>query len=135
MRSQVFFLVTSILLGSMAVLVAAQEPETLGDVAKRSREEKAAWANSSQLREPEAALPDMVSENDKSELASGPLSELQIFAWIAGGLTGQDLVREVNARGLSFEIDETYYGNWRHSAALRAWQPICDQPSNTLILQ
>jgi hypothetical protein len=62
MRSQVFFLVTSILLGSMAVLVAAQEPETLGDVAKRSREEKAARANSSQLREPEAALPDMVSE-------------------------------------------------------------------------
>jgi tetratricopeptide (TPR) repeat protein len=108
MRSQISFLITSILLVSTAVFVMAQEPETLGDVAKRLREEKAAQANSSQLNEPESAPAGMVSENDKSQLSSGPLSQLQIFAWIAGGLTGQDLVREVKARGLSFEADETY---------------------------
>lgn len=80
MQSRMSFLVLPLLLVAITVLGAAQEPGTLGDLAKRLREEKAAQANSSRTAEPEIPLPDMARESDRSQLASGPLSKLQIFA-------------------------------------------------------
>jgi tetratricopeptide (TPR) repeat protein len=93
---------------SVAISTVAQEPETLGDVARRLREEKAAQANSVQPPAQEGPQSDLAIAGDKSLLSSGPISQLQIFAWIAGGMAGADLVHEVKARGLSFESDEPF---------------------------
>jgi len=97
---RLFFLATLVSLMPLAGL--AQNPESLGDAARRLRQ------NKEQNSTPEALASDPVRVSvggAKPQAAAKPVSALQLFAWVAGGMPNDYLVRQIRARGLSFYAD------------------------------
>jgi tetratricopeptide (TPR) repeat protein len=92
-RLRSFILLT--LLPSFIISMRAQQAKSLGDVGRPTPEQK------------ENANGAMLPRQPAGEAAqSAPVTQMQLFAWLAGGLSTEDQVRELRARGIAFEPDE-----------------------------
>src|ERR1700756_1999686 len=92
-RLRSFILLT--LLPSFIISMRAQQAKSLGDVGRPTPEQK------------ENANDAMLPRQPAGEAAqSAPVTQMQLFAWLAGGLSTEDQVRELRARGIAFEPDE-----------------------------
>jgi tetratricopeptide (TPR) repeat protein len=89
------------LLFSISSLSSAQQDQSLGDVARRFRTEKAEQAS-------QARLPDWFTSGP--HVNHDPITEAQLVGWIAGGVPSEDVVTELHNRGIAFlsshELDE-----------------------------
>ena len=88
----------SILFLSVILLVSlpnfSQDSESLGEIARHARQEKAA-------AEHEAAVQGVSAAHQ----ALGPITKLQLFAWIPGA-SSDDLTVDVKSRGIAFDLDD-----------------------------
>jgi tetratricopeptide (TPR) repeat protein len=103
MRKQLWLAIVVIALVSLSIGARAQE--SLGDVARRYRVDKqnAAAPNTSG-----AQTSTRVGEGQSE---AGPVTEIQLFAWLAGGLSNEDVIQEVHTRGIAFEPDASCLKN------------------------
>lgn len=96
MRTRLRSVILLMLLPALVTSVCAQQAESLGDVARRAGEKEA--------NPPGAMLPQQAA--GKPQIQSAPVTQMQLFAWLAGGLSTEDQIRELRARGITFEPDE-----------------------------
>ena len=78
----------------IALPAFSQDTGSLGDAARRARQEKSAADHEAQAR---------MAPVVHSTL--GPVTRLQLFAWI-GGASSEDLATDVKSRGIAFEMDD-----------------------------
>jgi tetratricopeptide (TPR) repeat protein len=109
MGNRPLFVRASLLLFSIAIPAAAQQSEPLGDVAKHLHAEKGGAAISPELPGKQDYRSETAKENPKSLSFSEPISQLQMFAWIAGGMAQEDLINEIGSHGVTFEPDEACF--------------------------
>ena len=104
MRSRFICSVVIELVVLFVVSTFAEQTESLGDAARRLRLEK---QNASQptIVPDGSAKPSQVNGVTLVPFG-GPVSRLQILAWIVGGVSEEDLVYELKTSGLSFEPDD-----------------------------
>jgi tetratricopeptide (TPR) repeat protein len=79
----------------MSLSVLAQNSESLGDAARRLRQQK-------ESEQPAAASN---VEAFQAQVTPKTVSAFRLFAWLAGGMPSRDMVKEIRARGLSFYAD------------------------------
>ena len=99
MRTHLTSAILFALLFSSAVAMRAQPPQSLGDVARQAWEQKANTASSKLAQVTPAA---------EAQAQPGPMTQLQLYAWLVGGLSSEDQIRELHARGIAFEPDEPF---------------------------
>jgi tetratricopeptide (TPR) repeat protein len=79
---------------------SGQQPESLAAAAKRLRAEKQS-AKEQKIEALRNAPP--------SEDPAGPISQTRLFAWLAAEMPGEDIIAEVQSRGISFEPGEAFW--------------------------
>jgi tetratricopeptide (TPR) repeat protein len=97
MRTRLRSFIVLTLLPSFIIPMRAQQAKSLRDVAQRAHEPKQNVHG--------ALLPKQAQPADEAA-QSAPVTQMQLFSWLAGGLSTEDQLRELRARGIAFEPDE-----------------------------
>jgi len=106
MRSSSLRCSPAVLVAILTVFSAAQQSESLGDAARRLRSEKQS-PSSPTTRQGDTSGGDLASQT-ASQAFAGPVSKLRLFALVVGGISDDDLVRELRTVGVNFGPDEAY---------------------------
>jgi Tfp pilus assembly protein PilF len=104
----------------LSTVAHAQNTQSLGEVARQVRKEKA---------QPE--LGPAAESATTAPVKPDPVSESQFFGWIAGGMPEADIVAAVQSRGVSFALAQTFEDNLRLAiGSIDLLKQIQDSPKN-----
>jgi len=109
MRNGFLLYVTGLFLALSCLPAYTQQPEPLGDAARRLRAEKEAASKS--LDAARAAALDPQKADVLPHITTGPITQLQLFTWLAAEMASEDLVFELHNRGIAFEPDDLFSEN------------------------
>jgi len=104
----------------LSITANAQDTQSLGDVARQARKERA-----------QQELGPAAESAATAQVKPGPVSESQFFGWIAGGMPEAEIVAAVHSRGRSFTLGQTFEDNLRlATGSTDLLKQIHDSPQN-----